>query len=307
MSKQRLLILGVTASGKSRLSFEMAKGLGTDIISIDSMKVYKRMDIGTAKPDSARRNEVKYHLIDVVEPWESFAVSNFLELAEDVVSAFEADDKQILAEGGTAMYIKNLLYGLFDGPGANAGLREELSQRLLEVGVEAMFSELQSVDPIAAERIHPNDTKRLIRALEVYKLTGKPISSFQTQFANEPDPRWKVIGLRRPKELESRRINARVKEMVEQGLVDEVRGLLDEEKPLSKQARVAIGYSEIIDYLEGRASLEKAIENIKINTRKLAKAQRTWFKTFRNVSWIDVQEEDSQSDILKKALEIAGM
>lgn len=303
MNELRYLILGVTSSGKSRLAFDLAKTLGGEIISIDSMKVYKKMDIGTAKPPLERRKEVKYHLIDVVEPWQPFSVSDFLELSEQAASEILAKGKPVIGAGGTAMYIKNMLYGLFDGPGSDLELREELKRRLETEGHGKLHQELAEVDPVAAERIHPNDTRRVIRALEVFKLTGKPISSFQTQFsAPEPDPRWRVIGLRRDKAVESRRINARVKKMVEAGLVDEVRELFNMDKPLSKQAQVAIGYAEFRDYFDGKITLDKAIEKVKINTRRLAKGQRTWFKSFRGVEWLDFGEDASSQEILDKTM-----
>ena len=164
-----------------------------------------------------------------------------------------------------------------------------------------MHKELASVDPQAADKIHHNDEKRIIRALEVYQLTGKPISSFQRQFdLPQPKGNWQIIGLRREKDEENRRINARVKKMLQAGFVDEVKSLLAEEKPLSLQARSAIGYAEIIDYLAGKEALEKAVEKIKINTRRFAKAQRTWFKTFKNINWLDVNTDDDIEHVLAK-------
>ena len=300
-----ILILGVTASGKSKLAFDLAQTTGAEIVSIDSMKVYKRMDIGTAKPASERQKQVKYHLIDVVEPFESFSVDRFLALTDAAIEQIQAAGKPVIAAGGTAMYIKTLLYGLFEGPPAEDKLRQELKDRVQTEGTAKLHAELTAIDPTAAERIHPNDERRIIRALEVYQLTGKPISSFQKQFESQQMRRdWTIIGLRRPKTIESSRINLRVKKMIEAGLVDEVRSLLAEDKPLSKQAGCAIGYAEIIDHLNGNLSLEEAIEKIKINTRRLAKGQRTWFKTFKNVNWIDAAEEDTADDILQKTLAV---
>lgn len=305
MNELRYLILGVTSSGKSRLAFDLAKTLGGEIISIDSMKVYKKLDIGTAKPPLERRNAVKYHMIDIVDPWDAFSVSDFLDLSEQAATKIESQGRPVIGAGGTAMYIKNMLYGLFDGPGTDLALREELKERLEIEGHGVLHRELAQVDSVAAEKIHPNDAKRVVRALEVFKLTGKPISSFQTQFsAPMPDPRWRVIGIRREKEVESCRINARVKKMVEMGLVDEVRSLLEMEKPLSKQASVAIGYAEFNDYFAGKITLEKAIEKIKVNTRRLAKGQRTWFKSFKGVHWLDFGGDASSEEILKKTLEV---
>jgi tRNA dimethylallyltransferase len=299
--KQYILIQGVTASGKGQLAFGLAKSLGAEIISVDSMKVYRRMDIGTGKPPKEAREKVSYHLIDVVEPSEAFSVGTFLKLAEDAIEQIHGRKRPIIAVGGTALYIKALLYGLFEGPGTDEQIRAELHTRAEAEGAE-LYRELAKIDPTAAERISPNDTKRIIRALEVYKITGKPISSLQKQFdAAEPLRDWMIIGLRREKAEESRRINVRVKKMIEAGFVDEVRSLLAEDKPLSKQARCAIGYAEIIDYLAGVMTLEDAIELIKKNTRRLAKNQRTWFKTFQNVHWIDIETEEAAEEILSRA------
>jgi len=340
MNPAKILILGVTASGKGRVAFELAENMGAEIVSIDSMKVYRRMDIGTAKPPKEARQQIRYHLIDMVEPSESFSVGKFLDLAYDAVEQIKSRNKHIIAVGGTALYIKAFLYGLFKGPAADQQLRIKLKKRVETEGLTHLHHELTQVDPIAAERISPKDAKRIIRALEVYQLTGKPISSFQKQWWAEDRGRrtedrrqiendrrgtreegrgtlylapqfiggvsgakehnWKIIGLRREKAEESRKVNARVKKMIADGLVDEVKSLLAEEKPLSPQARSAIGYAEIIDCLNGRYSLEEALELIKRNTRRLAKHQRTWFKTFRNVKWIDIGPDESAEKILSR-------
>ena len=300
-----ILILGVTASGKGRLAFDLASKIDAEIISIDSMKVYRRMDIGTAKPSSKRRQQIKYHLLDVVEPYETFSVDRFLDLTAKSVEEITAAGKKVVAVGGTAMYIKALLFGLFDGPGGDDNIRKKLKAQIALHGTADLHIKLTAVDPVAAERIHPNDARRIIRALEVYQLTGKPISSFQQQFnSTKMLGNWKIIGLRRPKEIESSRINTRVKQMIEQGLVDEVKGLLAEDEPLSKQARSAIGYAEIIEHLEGQLPLEKTVENIKVNTRRLAKSQRTWFKTFKDVNWLDINDDDSPQANVQKALAV---
>ena len=288
-----VLILGVTASGKGRLAFGLAKSVGAEIISIDSMKVYRRMDVGTAKPPKEARAALKYHLIDVVEPSDSFSVGAFLELAYKAIEQIKSRKKPIIAVGGTALYIKALLYGLFEGPGTNEQIRAELRARAQAEGLAQLHRELTKIDPVAADRINPNDSKRIIRALEVYKTTGKPISSLQKQFnAKKPVHDWTIIGLRREKIDANNRINRRVKKMIAAGLVDEVRSLLAEEKPLSPQARCAIGYAEIIDYLTGQIGLENATELIKKKTRRLAKNQRTWFKTFKNVHWLDIEPNE---------------
>ena len=301
-NKSRILILGVTAGGKGKLAFELAKKMNAEIISIDSMKVYRRMDIGTAKPSKEVQKQLNYHLIDVVEPSESFSVDTFLSLTEQAIKDIEAKGKPVVAVGGTAMYIKALLHGIFDGPSTDDNIRRQLKEQIAQVGLAELHKKLAVVDPAAAERIHPNDEKRIIRAMEVYELTGKPISDFQQQFSTEPKDDWLVLGLQRDKADASSRINARVKKMIELGLVDEVKALLAEPKPLSQQARCAIGYAEIIDYLEDKETIDKTVEKIKINTRRFAKAQRTWFKTFRFVNWLDVGENDTVEHVLDHAL-----
>ena len=294
-----LLILGVTASGKGRLAFDLAQSLHAEIISIDSMKVYRRMDIGTAKPPQDARRSIKYHLIDIVEPSNSFSVGAFRDSALYAIEQIKSRKKKIIAVGGTAPYIKALLYGLFEGPGTNQQIRAELKARAQVQGLAKLYCELTKIDPTAAERINPNDSKRIIRALEVYQLTGKPISSLQKQWdRRDAKHDWTIIGLRREKTDASSRINKRVKRMIDAGLVDETKSLLAEEKPLSRQAQCAIGYAEIIEYINGKISLEDAIELIKKNTRRLAKNQRTWFKTFKNVHWLDIKPGEPPEKIL---------
>jgi len=297
-----ILILGVTASGKGRLAFDLAESLGAEIVSVDSMKVYRRMDIGTAKPSKDARKRVKYHLIDIVEPSDSFSVGSFVELAQKAIEQIKGRNKPIVAVGGTALYVKVLLYGLFEGPGANEQIRGQLQKRVRADGLEQLHSELRELDPTAAERINPNDAKRIIRALEVYQITGRPISALQQQWdTSNMMHNWTLIGLRREKADANSLINKRVEKMIADGLVEEVKSLLAEEKPLSPQARCAIGYAEIIDYLTRRIKMEDAIELIKKNTRRLAKNQRTWFKTFRNINWLDIESEESAESILSRA------
>ena len=296
-----ILILGVTASGKGRLAFNLAEHLGAEIISIDSMKVYRRMDIGTAKPPKEALQCIKYHLIDVIEPSESFSVGAFLEMASDAMAEIKSGNKKIVAVGGTALYIKSLLYGLFDGAGTNEQIRTALRERAEAEGQVELHRELMKIDPAAAERINPNDAKRIVRALEVYQITGKPISSFQKQWEQRQMKHdWTIIGLRREKVDASSRINKRVKKMIWAGLVDEVKSLINEKKSLSKQARCAIGYAEIIEHLNGQMDLEDATELIKVHTRRLAKGQRTWFKTFQKVHWLDIANDETPGQILDR-------
>jgi tRNA dimethylallyltransferase len=302
-----ILILGVTASGKGRLAFDLAESLGAEIISIDSMKVYRRMDIGTAKPSGQARQRVKYHLIDIVEPSDSFSVGAFLDAAQHAIESIKNRKREIIAVGGTALYIKALLYGLFEGPGSDERIRAALRARAEAEGLVELYHELTTIDPVAAERISPNDARRIVRALEVYQLTGKPISSFQKQWeAGRTKHDWTIIGLRREKTDAGSRINKRVKRMISDGLVDEVKSLLNEDKPLSKQARCAIGYAEIIEHLSGQTSLEEATELIKVHTRRLAKGQRTWFKTFQNVHWLNIEAEEPPEKIFERTQKLLG-
>jgi len=304
-------ILGCTAGGKGSLAHGLARRLDAEIISVDAMKVYRRMDIGTAKPSPRWRGEVRYHLLDVVEPQDSFSVGRFHELAERAIAEISSRGRRVLLSGGTALYITALSEGLFDGPPADPDIRARLRLRAEAEGTAALHAELARMDPEAANRIHPNDLRRIERALEVYELTGQPISAQQTQWdTRHPPYDCRFIGLRRSKEDQSRRINARVKRMLEAGFLDEVRALLAE-PPLSEQARQALGYAELIAYLKGepvggggepKPTLADAVETTKINTRKFAKAQRTWFKRFEEVSWIDVSPEDTPEWIEQAAL-----
>lgn len=307
-----ILILGTTASGKGRLAFELAKSTEAEIISIDSMKVYRRMDIGTAKPSIQDRKQVRYHLVDIIEPSDSYSVGTFHEDVLQAIKEITGRGKKIIAVGGTALYIKALLYGLFEGPGSDEQVRAQLQERLKAEGPAELHRELSAIDPVAAERINPNDSKRIIRALEVFTITGKPISSFQKQWQTHdtqsttklPNHDWTIIGLNRQRVDTSNRINQRIKKMILAGLINEVKSLLDEEQPLSKQAQCAIGYAEIIQYLKGRTDLKNATELMKKNTRRLAKGQRTWFKTFRNVHWLDVGPEESGEEILHRTQQL---
>ena len=262
------------------------------------------MDIGTAKPPKENRDQIPHHLIDVVEPSEPFSVARFLELAQVTIDDIKKRNKPIVAVGGTALYIKSLLYGLFEGPGADEQLREELKTQAQAEGLDKLYEQLKTIDPATAAKISANDPRRIIRALEVYKLTNKPISAFQQQWDANTSQDWSIIGLRREKTEESKRINARVKKMIDAGLVDEVKQLLAEPIPLSKQARSAIGYAEIINHLAGQITLDDAIELIKKNTRKLAKAQRTWFKTFKNVHSLDLAPDETVDSVLTRAQEV---
>jgi tRNA dimethylallyltransferase len=278
-----IALIGPTASGKSALALAVAEAIGAEIVSVDSMQVYRGMNIGTAKPTVAEQQRVRHHLIDVAEPHELFAVARFVELADRIITDAAARGVPLLATGGTPLYYKALFEGMFEGPGADEQLRATLRQ--LD-GVE-LHARLSEVDPVAAARIHVNDHKRLVRALEVYELTGRPISSMQTEWA-DPKPRHDALwfGLHWDKEALNRRINLRVKEMIAAGWIDETRELLSRQLALSRTAGEATGYRELIEHIEGRLGLEQAIEQIKIATRQLARRQMKWFRRFADVIWL---------------------
>jgi tRNA dimethylallyltransferase len=278
-----LVILGATASGKSELALRVAEAVGGEILSVDSMQVYRHMDIGTAKPTVAEQMRVRHHLVDVIEPSESFTVARFVELADVAIADAAARGVPLIATGGTPLYYKALFEGMFEGPGANSEIRE----RLRALSNDELHARLSGTDPAAAARIHRNDTKRLIRALEVFELTGQPISSLQKEWAvprQRHSATW--IGLDWDREVLNRRINARVKAMIDAGWVDETRSLLGRYGKLSSTAAEATGYHELIGHLRGRVSLDDAVEEIKIATRQLARRQMKWFRRFPAVTWI---------------------
>lgn len=308
MTGRLIFIIGCTASGKGKLGAELARRTGGEIISLDSMKVYRRMDVGTAKPDRQIRAEIPHHMIDIVEPSEEFTVARYVAMTDQVIQAINRRGRPVLVVGGTPMYFKALTQGLFDGPGADPAVRDQLHKESEAVGLPAMHDRLAAIDPAAAERIHPNDRRRIIRALEVYELTGVPISRLQAQW-DQDRTRYDciVLGLRREKEDQSHRINERVRRMIDQGLIDEVQNLLAEPQPLSETARKAVGYAEIINYLESRCTLAEAVEMIKINTRRLAKAQRTWFKRFLDTRWIDVEADADVPRVADRSMQLLEM
>jgi len=291
------LVIGCTGCGKGALGRALASRTGGEIVSLDSMKVYRRMDIGTAKPSAEIRAQIPHHLIDVAEPREDFSVARYVEAADVAIRGIRERRRPVFVVGGTPLFMKALLEGLFEGPGADQAIRDRLSREAQEHGNDALHRRLADVDPLAAQRIHRNDLRRIVRALEVFELTGQPISSLQTQWERQRRYDTLILGLRRGREDQNHRTNERVRRMMDAGLLDEVRALLDEPDPLSTTARQAVGYAELIEHLEGRLSLADAIEMVKINTRQLAKAQRTWFKRFSGVDWIDLQADDSADKV----------
>jgi tRNA dimethylallyltransferase len=294
-----LVILGPTASGKTDVAMAVARATGAEILSVDSMQVYRGMDVGTAKPSPAQRAAVRHHLLDVVAPDESFTVARFVELADGVIADAVARGVVLVATGGTPLYYKALFEGLFEGPAADVATRA----RLRELPNDELYRRLVDVDPDAAARIHPNDQKRLVRALEVHELTGQPISSFQTHWAGGARRHAAVwVGLEWDRDALNRRINARVKAMLAAGWLEEVHRLLATYPSLSHTAAEATGYRELIDHLAGKVSLNEATEQIKIATRQLARRQMNWFRRFRDIAWLagDQPVEALEAQILSK-------
>lgn len=278
-----LVLLGPTASGKSELALAVARQMDGQILSVDSMQVYRGMDIGTAKPSAAERAQVPHHLIDLVNPNESFTVARFVQLADSTIRESAARPVPVIATGGTPLYYKALFQGLFDGPPADEAVRDKLRA----IPNEELYRRLSAADPQAAARIHLNDSKRLVRALEVHELTGRPISSFQTDWDGgvfRHEAVW--IGLSWDKDAINRRVNARVKTMLAAGWVDETRELLAQYGTLSQTAAEATGYRELIDHLQGKQTLDDATEQIKIATRQLARRQMKWFRRWSQVHWL---------------------
>jgi tRNA dimethylallyltransferase len=272
------ILTGPTGSGKSELGVGLAERLDAEIVSMDSMALYRGMDIGTAKPGAELRQRVPHHLLDVLDPWESASVAWWLEQAARCCADIRQRGRQVLFVGGTPLYLKALLYGLFDGPPADAEVRRRLTAEAAQHGGQALHDRLVQVDPATAARLHPNDLRRLVRALEVWELTGRPISAWQTQWKTEATNPPRCIWLDLPRAELYARIDARVRHMVAAGLVEEVRALRQLARPLSREAAQALGYKEMFAHLDGQATLEETIVRIQTRSRNFAKRQLTWFR-----------------------------
>jgi tRNA dimethylallyltransferase len=288
-----LVLTGPTASGKSALALEFADRLNAEIISADSMTLYRGMDIGTAKPSAADRSRVPHHLIDVLDPWESASVAWWLERAEATVRGIEARGKIALFVGGTPFYLKALLCGLFPSPPADQDLRRRLEAEAETAGRGALHDRLAGVDPGSARRLHPNDVRRVVRALEVWHLTGKPLSEWQQQgWWDAGTARFRpgsclVVDVPRPALYE--RIGRRVEAMFAAGWVEEVRRLRALRRPLGREAAQALGYREIGDFLDGRRSLAHTVAQVQLRTRQFAKRQLTWFRALPGCDWVETK------------------
>jgi len=278
-----IYLTGPTASGKSAVGVHLARLLGAEILALDSMTLYRGMDVGTAKPTEEERGGVPHHLIDVLDPWESASVAQYRGWALDAIRDVESRGRRALFVGGTALYLKAMLRGLFDGPGADPEVRGRLEAEAEAVGDAALHARLATIDPATAARLHPNDRRRIVRALEVVELTGSPFSAFQTQHGR-PASGALVFALELPRPVLYDRINRRVRAMVEAGLVEEVRRLQSAPRPMGGVAAQGVGYREMIAHLAGEIGLDRAVDLIQTRTRQFAKRQGTWFRGLEEVA-----------------------
>ena len=292
------VLTGPTACDKTEIGFTVAQKIEGEIISADSMLFYRGMDIGTAKPSLEMRELVPHHFIDIIDPWESYSVGRYVDDVESLISDVDTKERKFLIVGGSPLYIKGLVDGIFNGPAADWDIRRELEELADEKGNQHVHDILQKIDPVKAVELHPNNLRRIIRAIEVYRITGKPVSVLQEEYKlARKSFQFKIICIAREREDIYRRINERVETMFDKGLVDEVRSLLDNPRGLSKQAKQALGYKEVIQYLDGGLALDDAKEMVKQSTRRFAKRQMTWFRSFPDIQWLEADEHEGPGPI----------
>lgn len=301
MKKHPLVVTaGPTASGKTRLAIELAKLLNGEIVSADSMQIYKYMNIGSAKPTAEEQKEVKHHLIDFLEPDAVFSVADYTEMAHDVIGKLISEGKMPVMCGGTGLYINSVVNDItFGETDTNDDIRAELAKTAREKGNDALIEMLAEFDPVSAARLHPNNVRRVIRAIEFYKVTGQTISSHQEmtkQTEGRYNPIMFCIAWDRQKLYE--RINKRVDKMLEDGLLEEVKRLMEAGYTKALNSMKAIGYKELIDYYNGETTLEEAVELIKQSSRRYAKRQLTWFRRDKRIHWLN-----ADGDIVREAYE----
>ncbi len=300
MDKTCWVLTGPTASGKTSLSIRLAKEHDCEIVCMDSMQIYRRMNIGTAKPTLEEMGGVPHHMIDVAEPDETFSVARYQEMAEACIEDIHSRGKRSLLVGGTGLYLRALRQPMAMGDAsADESIRAELEALAEEEnGKQRLHDMLEDVDPETAARLHLNDVRRAVRALEVYRLTGTPFSR-QPQISARARFRYRVASLTMDRSILYARIEKRVDQMIEQGLVDEVRALLASGIPADTQAMKAIGYKEIIPFVRGEATWEETDYLLKLNTRHYAKRQLTWMRREEDVLWVDALESDAYQRLQK--------
>ncbi len=298
-----ICVVGPTASGKTRLAVELAKALSGEVVSCDSMQLYRRMDIGTAKPSAEEMQGIAHHMLSVLEPWEECSVGRFTELADRCVQDILSRGKVAILAGGTGLYVDSLVAGRSFAPIPETGRREELERMADERGMPAMLEYLRSFDPEAAARLHPADRKRILRACEVYLETGKTITAHNKESRLQPPrytPCWLGLDYVNRSDLYAR-IDRRVDEMLRQGLLEELQALLREPLPPGRTALAAIGYKELLPALEGKCSLEQAVEDLKRESRRYAKRQLTWFRRNSRIHWLMLPADPDFSAVFAEA------
>jgi tRNA dimethylallyltransferase len=301
-------LTGPTAAGKTAIGMALAEKLGAEIISMDSMAIYQGLDIGTAKPTVSEQRSVTHHLVDAVPPNEEFSLAQYLSAAQHAAAEIAGRRREVLFVGGTPLYLKGLLRGIFQGPPANWQFRRDLIEKAQLKGTDWLHGQLAAVDPASAARLHANDTRRIIRALEVFETMGRPISELQRQFdqgLQAADCRVFVID--RTKEETQARIDRRVEAMFDAGLVDEVHRLLAGPRGLGKTARQAVGYAEVIDFIAGKQVLATTVELVKTHTRQLAKRQGTWFRSLSECRFVPVAGEDSAEAVAERIISLGAV
>lgn len=297
-----VIIQGPTASGKTELAVRLAERFGGEIVNADSMQVYRGMDIGTAKPSPEMRQRVPHHLMDIVTPDVNFSASDFRNAAIPVIADIQSRGKRVFVVGGTGLYIRSLLHGLVDSPCGDESLRSELNEFARQKGNEELLRQLAQVDPITAQQLHPNDQVRIVRALEVYRLTGRPISQLRSEHGFAGGfYRYLKIGIDVERRALYERIEQRVDRMMELGLEEEVKALLSNGFTSGMKAMRSIGYRQICAYIAGEFPLDEAVSLIKRDTRRYAKRQVTWFSKDHEINWVEYP--DSFATICKYVIE----
>ncbi len=304
MKTEPIYIVGPTAVGKTETAIGIGRELEGEIVSADSMQVYHGMDIGTAKPTPEQLEQLPHHLVNILDLDQTFSVARFKKMAEDSIKEIRGRGRVPIVVGGTGLYVKSLTEGIFEGPSADWDHRRKLREDERRHGTGYLYGELRRVDPRSADRVKPNDLRRVVRALEVYHLTGRPISEHQKEWAQKR-PDITIIGLDVERGLLDERISKRVDEMFRRGLVEETRRLLELGIESNRTAMQAIGYKEVIGYVRGAYDLGRAKELLKRNSRRYAKRQLTWFRKDDRIKWFDVSEMKA-CQLLRNILDYLG-
>jgi tRNA dimethylallyltransferase len=297
-----IYLVGPTAVGKTSVAMDLAEKINAEILVADSMQIYRELDIGTAKPSLEERRRVPHHMLDLVDPLTEFDVAQFVGVAQGILKEIQSRWHVPLVVGGTGLYLKALIDGIFEGPSKNNQIRERLEEEAKNSGWQVLYERLKNVDSLAASRIDPKNVRRIIRALEVYEMTGSPISEFRKQW-DFPQSQVCLIGLDREREYLYQRIDERVEEMFERGLIAEVEKLFSQGIEQNHVVMQAIGYKEGISYLKGKCTLNELKDEIKKKSRHLAKRQMTWFKKDLRIHWFKFQPDEGYSEMAQRIFE----